>query len=54
VLNKGPSINDVLALGGKSCQGFCDNRTEVIVMKCVTMVGGDVKNNPNLHDVIYG
>ncbi len=42
------------ALGGRGCQGFCDNITNALVMKSVTMGGGGVKNNSNLHDVIYG
>jgi hypothetical protein len=51
---QGSSINDVTALGGRGCQGFCDNSTKALFMKCVTMGEGSVRNNPNLRDVIYG
>ncbi len=54
LFGKGSSINDVTALGGRECQGFCDNSTKPLVMKSVTMGGGGVKNDPNLRDVIYG
>ncbi len=51
---KGPSINDVTALGGRGYQGFCDNSTYAFVLKSVTMGGGGVKNYLKQRDVIYG
>ena len=35
-------------------QGFCDNNKKALVIKSVTMGGGDVQNCPKLCDVIYG
>ena len=40
----GSSINDVTALGGGGGQGSCDNSTKALVIKCMTMGGGGVKN----------
>jgi hypothetical protein len=51
---KGSSINDVTALGGRGYKGFCDESTKALVIKCVTMGGGGVKNDQILRDVIYG
>jgi hypothetical protein len=51
---KGPSINDVTALGGRGYQGFCDNSTKALLIKSVTMGGGGVKNYEKLRDVSYG
>ncbi len=53
-LSKGPSINDVTALGERGYQGFCDNSNRATLIKSVTMGGGGVKNYQKLRDVIYG
>ncbi len=37
MLEKGPSIKDVTALGERVYQGFCDNSTKAFVLKSVTM-----------------
>ncbi len=48
---KGPSINDVMALGGKRYQGFYDNGTKALALKSVTKRG---RGCQKLLDVIYG
>ncbi len=41
--NKGPSINDVMAIGGRGYQGFCDNSIKALLLKSVTTGGRGVK-----------
>jgi hypothetical protein len=43
-----------MALGGRGYQGFCDNSTNALLIKSVTMGGGGVNNYQKLRDVIYG
>ncbi len=40
--------------GLKGYQGFCDNSTKALVLKCVTMGDRGVKNDQKLRDAIYG
>jgi hypothetical protein len=40
---KGLSINDVTFLGGGG-QEYCNDSTKALVIKCMTMEGGGVKN----------
>jgi hypothetical protein len=51
---RGPSINDVTALGGRGYQGFCDNSTKNLINKKREDGGRGVKNYQKLRDVIYG
>ncbi len=51
---KGSSINDVTVLEGRDNQRFCDDSTEALVLKSVTMGVGGVKKYQILRDVIYG
>ncbi len=51
--DKGPTINDVTAIGGRGYQGFWDNSTKALLIKSVTIGGGGVKNYQKLRDVIY-
>ena len=53
-MTKGSSINDVTAYGGRGYQGFCDGSTRALLVKCVTIGGGGVKNCAKLLDIIYG
>ncbi len=46
---KRSSINDVTVFRGADKE-ICDDRTEALVMKDMTMVGG----GPKFRDVIYG
>jgi hypothetical protein len=47
-------MNDVTASGGRGYQRFCDDSTEALVLKRVTIGGGGVKKYQILRDVIYG
>ena len=49
----GSSINDVTVIGGGG-QVFCDDSTNALLIRRVTMGGRSVKNCPKLRDVIHG
>ncbi len=42
---RGPSINDVTTLGGRAYEGLCDNSTEALVIKRVTMGVSEIIKN---------